>query len=203
MNKHERNTVLFVTEEFIGTKTFDKQLDILKGQFTFSIYESHWHVSGLGWKDDERTILVSVQLLEHIKRVRESTYALYCHPDGVVTDGTFDEPLTMHMYQIHARRTAIYPNKGSNLTYTVLGLVGEAGEVANRAAKIIRDEDQKMTVKARYDLEKELGDVLWFIAVTCDELGLDMGEVAQENLNKLLRRQEMDTIKDIGRSEDE
>jgi NTP pyrophosphatase (non-canonical NTP hydrolase) len=93
-------------------------------------------------------------------------------------------------YQTKAQTTALYPDVGSNLYYPALGLGGEVGEVLNKVKKIMRDHDGKITDEYRDILRKELGDVLWYIATLAHELGLDLDDVAQLNLEKLTSRKE-------------
>lgn len=92
----------------------------------------------------------------------------------------------MHMndYQERTSSTAIYP-KEKALEYLALGLVSEAGEVAGKVKKFIRGD---YDVLPREDLEKELGDVLWYIAQMCEVMGLLMGDAAYFNLEKLQKR---------------
>lgn len=97
---------------------------------------------------------------------------------------TFDE------YQRAARNTAQYPGAGENLYYPTLGLAGEAGEVAEKVKKLMRDHNGQLTPDRRDALKKELGDVLWYVAALCSELGLGMGEVAELNIEKLRDRKD-------------
>lgn len=91
-------------------------------------------------------------------------------------------------YQRLSRRTAEYPSEAW-LTYPALGLSGEAGEVAEHAKKAIRDDGGQITEERRVAMAKELGDVLWYVAQLASELQLDLDEIAQANLDKLLSRQ--------------
>ncbi len=84
-------------------------------------------------------------------------------------------------YQLKAKETAIFP-KDKALEYLCLGLVGEAGEIANKAKKVIRDN------KKDHDLGGEIGDVLWYCAMLADHLKLDLGAIMQSNLDKLSDR---------------
>jgi NTP pyrophosphatase (non-canonical NTP hydrolase) len=93
-------------------------------------------------------------------------------------------------YQQRSRATAVYPDAGSNLTYPALGLCGEAGEAAEKVKKAIRDDGGELTPERRDALAAELGDVLWYVAQLATEAGLDLGEVAEANLDKLRSRQE-------------
>jgi NTP pyrophosphatase (non-canonical NTP hydrolase) len=85
-------------------------------------------------------------------------------------------------------RTAVYPGKGNNLIYTTLALAGEAGEVADKVSKIIRDQNYKRSVTDTAEIIKELGDVLWTVAATAFELNIDLEAVACRNLDKLANR---------------
>lgn len=92
-------------------------------------------------------------------------------------------------YQEKAVSTAIYP-ESAKLTYPVLGLNGEAGEVAEKVKKIIRDNGGVVTPEKKEEIKKELGDVLWYLALTAYDLDLDLTEVAQENIEKLQSRKD-------------
>jgi len=91
-------------------------------------------------------------------------------------------------YQNKAKETAFYPNIGSNYIYPVLGLVGEAGEVAEKIKKLIREKEGKVSEMDKEEIKKEIGDVLWYIAVFSDELGIKLDDVATLNVEKLASR---------------
>ena len=91
-------------------------------------------------------------------------------------------------YQKQARLTAQYPNLGSNNIYPTLGLVGEAGEVAEKVKKVIRDKNGIFDEEAKKGIKKELGDVLWYISNLCNEFNFELEEVALQNLEKLKLR---------------
>ena len=91
-------------------------------------------------------------------------------------------------YQRQSRRTAEYP-RAAWLAYPALGLAGEAGEVAEHAKKAIRDDDGKVSDERRAAMSKELGDVLWYVAQLASELGLELDDIAAQNLEKLFSRQ--------------
>lgn len=102
-------------------------------------------------------------------------------------------------YQRLSRRTAQYPREASSwLTYPALGLAGEAGEVAEHAKKAIRDDGGQVSDERRLAMAKELGDVLWYVAQLAGELGLDLDEIAQTNLDKLLSRQQRGVLSGDG-----
>lgn len=102
--------------------------------------------------------------------------------------------MNMTEYQDKTGTTAVYP-KEKALEYLALGLVSEAGEVAGKVKKFLRGD---YDVVPRDDLEKEMGDVLWYLAQLCALLGLDLGDVAQINLDKLQARQQSNTLQGDG-----
>tara|TARA_Y100000816_G_C25963719_1_gene502862 strand:+ start:69 stop:398 length:330 start_codon:yes stop_codon:yes gene_type:complete len=91
-------------------------------------------------------------------------------------------------YQKKARTTAQYPDLGSNYIYPTLGLVGEAGEVAEKVKKVIRDKKGIFDEDSRNAIKKELGDVLWYISNLCNEFNFELDSVAIKNLEKLQSR---------------
>ncbi len=100
-------------------------------------------------------------------------------------------------YQRLSRRTAEYP-RDAWLAYPALGLAGEAGEVAEHAKKAIRDDHGQVSDERRAAMAKELGDVLWYVAQLASELKLDLDEIAQANLDKLLSRQQRGVLSGSG-----
>jgi NTP pyrophosphatase (non-canonical NTP hydrolase) len=100
-------------------------------------------------------------------------------------------------YQRESRRTAEYPREAW-LAYPALGLAGEAGEVAEHAKKAIRDDGGKVGDERRAAMSKELGDVLWYVAQLATELGLDLDEIANQNLEKLFSRQQRGVLSGSG-----
>lgn len=91
---------------------------------------------------------------------------------------TFDE------YQDRARTFLI----SDNPNYPVMGLAEEAGEVVGKFAKIIRDQDGEIKPENKVAICKELGDVLWMVAVIAKGLDLPLSYVADCNINKLQSR---------------
>jgi NTP pyrophosphatase (non-canonical NTP hydrolase) len=98
-------------------------------------------------------------------------------------------------YQERANATAIYNTKFSIL-YPTLGLAGEAGEVAEKVKKIIRD--NKSIVDEREDIAKELGDVLWYVAAVARDIGFKLEAIAEMNIEKLESRKERGVIQGNG-----
>ena len=99
-------------------------------------------------------------------------------------------------YQEVARETAIYPSK-QGLIYTALGLTGEAGEVAEKVKKMIRD-DIELDPEYRGKIARELGDVLWYVANLAHEIGVSLDTVAKANLFKLSSRKDRNVLKGDG-----
>ena len=96
--------------------------------------------------------------------------------------------MELNAYQSAARKTAAYPDIGRNPIYPTLGLSGEAGEVADKVKKVIRDQSGVFDAPTREAIKLELGDVLWYVAQLAGELGYDLDQVAQANLDKLASR---------------
>ena len=96
-------------------------------------------------------------------------------------------------YQRSAVTTAIYPNQ-HKITYPALGMAGEAGEVANKVKKLIRDGPDKRPDTWREDIASEIGDVLWYCATLADDLNLTLGMIAAQNLAKLQKRKDKGTL---------
>jgi NTP pyrophosphatase (non-canonical NTP hydrolase) len=106
--------------------------------------------------------------------------------------------MDLNSYQTSALSTAVYPDQGANFVYPVLGLVGEAGEVADKLKKVIRDNDGILTDEVRDKVAKELGDVMWYLAVLSYELDYPLEDIAQMNLDKLASRAERGVIAGSG-----
>jgi len=104
--------------------------------------------------------------------------------------------MKMNDYQTAAKGTAIYPQE-QGLIYTVLGLCGESGEVAEKVKKMIRDGDDK-SGNFEDDLGAELGDVLWYLANLASELGFTLEDIARSNLHKLQYRKSRGVIRGSG-----
>jgi len=102
-------------------------------------------------------------------------------------------------YQDHTIDTAAYPDAGSGsisaIVYCALAAAGEAGEIANKVKKMMRDED---TSELRDAIFKEIGDTQWYLASLCRELGGSLANVAEKNLAMLRRRQSTNTIHGSG-----
>jgi NTP pyrophosphatase (non-canonical NTP hydrolase) len=108
-------------------------------------------------------------------------------PDKIYNIEAFDN------YQTFAKTTAVYPTT-ARVYYPALGLAGEAGEVANKVKKILRDANGRLTDEMRVDLLHELGDVLWYVAMLAEDLGANLSEVVTMNIHKLTQRKQDNTI---------
>ena len=103
----------------------------------------------------------------------------------------------LDMYQKVAKQTAIYPREQA-IIYPTLGLTGEAGEVANKVKKIIRDDGNKINESLVQEISAEIGDCLWYISVLADDIGCKLSDIANANLVKLANRKEKGTIHGSG-----
>ena len=103
----------------------------------------------------------------------------------------------LDMYQKVALTTAIYPREQA-IIYPTLGLTGEAGEVANKVKKIIRDGSNFKDEKLVSEIKAEIGDCLWYIAVLASDFDIKLSDIANTNLIKLENRKENNTIRGSG-----
>lgn len=101
-------------------------------------------------------------------------------------------------YQKSARQTAIYSGAGKNFAYPALGLCGEAGEVAEKIKRVVRDGRMEITEEEIKEISKELGDVLWYIANLATEIGLDLDAIARENIEKIRSRKDRGVLHGSG-----
>lgn len=96
--------------------------------------------------------------------------------------------MTLNEYQQKALETAIY-SKEYKIIYPALGMCGEAGEVADKVKKVIRDNHKEFTPEKKGEIAKEIGDVLWYCATLAHDLGYSLEEIAEINYAKLKSRQ--------------
>ncbi len=91
----------------------------------------------------------------------------------------------------------LYPRKTNleALQYVVLGLNGEAGEVAEQIKKAMRNDGGELTPERLEALKKEAGDVLWYLTRLAAELNTNLAEIAEINVEKLFARKEKSTLK--------
>ncbi|HET9173905.1 MAG TPA: nucleoside triphosphate pyrophosphohydrolase family protein [Candidatus Saccharimonadales bacterium] len=106
---------------------------------------------------------------------------------------TFDE------YQTHALKTVLSTDDDlQDLMHWVLGINGEAGEIAEKLKKIIRDKQGELSPEDVTELGKEIGDVLWYLAVFANHLGLSFDDLAAANIQKLADRQKRNVLNGSG-----
>lgn len=101
-------------------------------------------------------------------------------------------------YQKNCSKTAVYPEIGNNFVYPTLGLTDEAGEVAGKIKKVIRDDGGIISEEKKEEIKKEIGDVLWYAAQLATELGIKLSDVAKTNVEKLSSRQKRGTLQGSG-----
>ena len=107
--------------------------------------------------------------------------------------------MDFNSYQRIAKTTAIYPAT-HKILYPALGLAGEAGEVANKVKKLVRDGTSSLPKEWKENIASEIGDVLWYCAVLADDLGISLGKIASENETKLQDRRKRGMISGSGDS---
>lgn len=101
--------------------------------------------------------------------------------------------MKLNDYQKTAAKTDMTIGKGEGVLSIqfmdkVLGLLGESGEFAEKLKKILRDKDAKLSDTDRQELAKELGDVLWYVAVIANYLDVKLDDIAETNIQKLASR---------------
>ena len=113
--------------------------------------------------------------------------------------------MDFNLYQEKAHETANYPSvtigkeaHAVDYIYPVFGLAEEAGEVAGKFAKAVRDNEGVIDEERRREIMKELGDVLWFVSECCTVLRVDMDTVAELNIKKLADRKARGVIHGSG-----
>ena len=113
--------------------------------------------------------------------------------------------MELNEYQQDALKTAVYPREFETV-YPALGMNGEAGEVADKVKKIIRDTAYVRNDKGeivlphekRESLALEVGDVLWYCATFAHDIGMTLDEVAKMNVAKLQSRQNRGQLRGSG-----
>lgn len=107
--------------------------------------------------------------------------------------------MEINEYQKKAHTFADYVKPMTNdadcgYCYPVIGLTEEAGEVAGKFGKAIRDCNGIINDERKTEIVKELGDVTWFVAELCTVLDVTLEEVMQKNIDKLTSRKERNVI---------
>ena len=108
------------------------------------------------------------------------------------------EVITPDLYENLAGQTAIFPEDKA-LEYLALGMTSEAGEVAGKVKKLIRDgEDKEGFEMKKLAIASKIGDVLWYCAMMAKEVGVPLNDIMKENLKKLHGRKERGTLQGSG-----
>lgn len=107
--------------------------------------------------------------------------------------------MTFEEYQKQALTTVISADdEFRDLLHWVLGVNGEAGELAEKVKKIIRDKGGRVSQQDKEELAKEIGDVLWYLAVFANDLGYKFEDIARANLDKLQSRKQRGALQGSG-----
>ncbi len=108
----------------------------------------------------------------------------------------------MNEYQEKAKEYDLFRATGNYNTVAfiekVLGLVGEAGETADKIKKVLRDKEGIIDEHDKQEIAKELGDVLWYIANIARYLDVSLDDVARMNIDKLESRKQRNLISGEG-----
>lgn len=105
--------------------------------------------------------------------------------------------MKMNEYQKAALSTAIYPNDGK-ISYLALAICGEAGELADKVKKVLRDKKGQFYHADLTAIALELGDVLWYVANLANVLGYNLSDIASLNIEKINGRVERGTLHGSG-----
>ncbi len=87
-------------------------------------------------------------------------------------------------YTKEVNRTCGIEDPRELLILAALGIAGESGEVVDALKKVLYHSHELDVV----ELRKELGDLLWYIVLLCDTIGLSLDDVMQANVEKLQER---------------
>ena len=105
--------------------------------------------------------------------------------------------MDFNTYQETAVETAIYPDT-HRILYPALGMAGEAGEVANKVKKLIRDGPEGMADDWKEQIASEIGDVMWYCAALANDINMPLALIAAQNRDKLLARKQKGTLQGSG-----
>ena len=101
--------------------------------------------------------------------------------------------MELNEYQKEAMQFNNMPKEYA-IVFPVLGLNGEAGEVAEKVKKVLRDNEGVFTEEKRQEIAKELGDVLWYLSTLANDIGYTLDEIGEMNIHKLMSRQQRGVI---------
>lgn len=105
--------------------------------------------------------------------------------------------MTLDEYQKQALTTVI--NHDKHVFFDrMFGLVGEAGELADKVKKWIRDDGADWDKLDKKTMADELGDVLWYVATLAESLGYSLDEIGRANVSKLQDRKARNVLSGKG-----
>ena len=91
--------------------------------------------------------------------------------------------MNLRQYQERVNKTDRNPgNDDKALMIPLAGLAGETGELLSEYKKYLRDGESHKLFKER--IAEEVGDLLWYLANVTTKFGLDLEQVAEQNLAK-------------------
>ncbi len=107
--------------------------------------------------------------------------------------------MDFNQYQKIALTTNTNNSRDTNdLMHRVLGLVGEAGEFAEKVKKVFRDNDGEFTEEHIAQITQEMGDVLWYLAVMADYFDVPLQDIADHNVTRLKDRKKRNQLHGSG-----
>lgn len=114
--------------------------------------------------------------------------ARYGDEPTYIVEAPHSRGMSLNEYQQCALETAVYPEE-YNIVYPALGMAGEAGEVADKVKKVIRDGNADFSPVKCEEIAMEIGDVMWYCAVLADRIGYKLDTIGRMNHRKLKSRQ--------------
>lgn len=124
---------------------------------------------------------------DHVARTQAASSWSPCEP---MLFSRTEEPMDLRTYQVRAERTDRAPSSDPTdqkaMMIPLLGLAGEAGELLSEYKKYLRDGDSHLLFRERF--AEELGDMLWYLANVATKFGLNLEEIASQNLTKCEQR---------------
>ncbi len=111
------------------------------------------------------------------------------------------DPVTIDDYQVQSRKSiiqSIFPQTVGDIKYVTIAITEEAGEIAGKIKKLIRDKKGKLDDEAKEGLIKEIGDVQWYLARLCDLIDVPMSRVLKTNMEKIMSRKDRGAIHGSG-----
>lgn len=183
----------------------DKDRTVLKiGQGFFQIKKLHKSVTFIETVSTEK---VFKELKDAVKKISDSDEIFSkiqkeFQKDSIIKPELHNEnhynPVdTFDEYQRVAMSTKAY-GKGLPVFYPALKLNGEAGEVAEKIGKIWRDKEGYVSHDDKKEIEKELSDCLWYICAIADDLSINLVQIANTNIYKILDRRKRGVISGNG-----